>query len=156
MLWFHGVREHLIVTQGGLIAFLQQVGGNRHDVQGLYALLESSFEGLLVGDGGYWPKIAPRKALAAKGIQVIAATCANWHFQNPPEIAELINKHRRPIERVIGLFDQQFNAAKTLCRSPKHYHARRWTKALAHNVSRYINAKNTWPIESTAHFRAAS
>jgi hypothetical protein len=155
MRWFHGVREHVIVTQGGLIAFIHQMPGNRHDVMGLYDLLTTTFTGHLIGDSGYWPKPKPRAALAAKGITITAATCKAWHYQNPPEVAKLIDKHRQPVERNVGLFDQQFHAGRTFCRSLKHYCARRWTKALAHNLSRYLNSKHKWPRESLIHFRIA-
>ena len=154
--WFCGLREHLIVTRRGLIAHIKQTPGNRHDVNGLYALLEDSFRGLLLGDTGYWPRRKYRRLLARKGIEVAAATCKAWHFQNPPEIAELINSLRRPVERFIGLYDQQFHADRTRSRSLRHYMARRWTKALAHNASRYINSTHGWPFESTQHFRLAS
>ena len=122
---------------------------------GLYDLLTTAFAGHLIGDSGYWPKAKPRAALAAKGITIDAATCPKWTFQNPPKTAELINSHRRPVERIIGLYNQQFHAGTTRCRSPKHYHARRWTKALAHNLSLYINYTNNWPLESLVHFRLA-
>src|SRR5207244_144151 len=46
--YFHGVREHLIYTPEGRIAFIQQIPGNRHDVNGLYALLKTSFKGSLL------------------------------------------------------------------------------------------------------------
>jgi hypothetical protein len=155
MRWFHGVREHVIVTEGGLIAFIHQMPGNRHDVIGLYDLLTTAFTGHLIGDSGYWPKPKPRAALEARGITVTAGTCKAWHYQNPPEIAELIDNHRRPVERIIGLYNQHFHAGTTRCRSPKHYHARRWTKALAHDLSLYINYTNHWPLESLVHFRLA-
>ena len=54
--YFHGVREHLIYTPQGRIAFVQQIPGNRHDVKGLYALLQTSFKGALLADAGYLPK----------------------------------------------------------------------------------------------------
>ena len=55
--WFHGVREHLMVTPQGRIAAVVQIPGHRHDVQGLYALLKTSFAGHLLGDNAYWPQI---------------------------------------------------------------------------------------------------
>ena len=155
MPWFHGVREHLIVTEGGLIRFINQMPGNRHDVMGLYDLLNTTFSGHLIGDSCYWPKAKRRAALADKGITITAATCKAWHYQNPPDVSELINKHRQPVERLVALFNHQFHAGRTRCRSPKHYYARRWTKALAHNLSRYMNSVHTWPLESVAHFRLA-
>jgi Transposase DDE domain len=155
MRWFHGVREHVIITEGGLIAFIHQMPGNRHDVIGLYDLLTTTFTGHLIADSGYWPKPKPRAALAARGITIDAATCKAWHYQNPPHVTKLINEHRQPVERIVGLFNQQFHANRTLCRSPRHYRARRWTKALAHNMSRYINFIHQWQRESLAHFPIA-
>ncbi|GEM_PF-5736344 len=64
--WFHGVREHLIFTPQGRIAFTLQIAGNRHDVNGLYALLKSSFHGHLFGDNAYWPKAKNAPSLSRK------------------------------------------------------------------------------------------
>jgi hypothetical protein len=150
------VREHLIVTKNGLIVFVQQIAGHRHDVQGLYALLNTSFSGTLLGDTAYWPRPAKREELTGHGIQVLADTDPRWHFKHPPEVAALIDTYRHRIERWTSLFNQQFHADRTLCRSVKHYVARRWTKALAHDVSRYINAAHHWRLESVQHFRLAS
>jgi hypothetical protein len=150
------VREHLILTKSGRIAFVQQVAGHRHDVQGLYALLETSFSGTLLGDTAYWPRPDKRQELARHGIQVFADTDRRWRFQHTPQVAALIDEYRHRIERWTSLFNQQFHADRTLCRSVKHYVARRWTKALAYDVSRYINAANRWPLESVQHFHLAS
>jgi hypothetical protein len=150
------VREHLIFTPKGNVAFVLQIPGNRHDIQGLYALLKTSFQGALIGDNAYWPRAEKREQLEAHGIQITAATRSNWKFQHPPKIKKLLRSHRPKIERRIGLFNRQFYAHRTLCRSAKHYEARRWTKALAHNTSRRINAQAALPLESVAHFRLAS
>jgi len=145
-----------MITPSGLIAFMVQIAGNRHDVMGLYSLLETSFVGHLLGDNSYWPKPPKRKALQEKGITVTAATREDWHFQHSPEVAAALSKTRYSIERRFSMFNEQFHADRTLCRSPKHYFARRWTKALAHNASRYINAKNGLPHDSVQHFHIAA
>lgn len=150
--WFYGVKEQLIYTPSGMIAHVEQIPGNRHDVQGLYALLFTSFCGHLVGDNGYWPSQAKRKRLAKKGITVTAPVRSNWHIKLTPEETELL-KRRSGIERRIGLFDGQFHAARTRCRSRKHYEARRWLKALAHNLTRHVNRMRQLPFESVAHYR---
>lgn len=54
--WFIGLREHMVFTPDGRIAFMLQLAGNRHDVQGLYAFFDTSFRGCLLADNGYWPK----------------------------------------------------------------------------------------------------
>jgi hypothetical protein len=154
--WFQGVREHLIFTPQGRIAYVLQIPGNRHDVQGLYALLKTSFQGHLLGDNAYWPQVDQRARLEDNGIKVSACTRSNWTYKNPPEIAALLKKWRGRIERRIALFDHQFHAGRTLCRSPRHYEARRWTKALTHNTARHVNDQRHLPKESLAHFRAAS
>lgn len=150
--WFYGVREHLIYTPQGRIAHIQQIPGNRHDVQGLYSLFETSFQGHLVGDSAYWPKKTKRTELADVGITITAATHSNWKIQLSSQEKELL-KNRFHIERWISLFNRQFNASRTLCRSLKHYEARRWAKALTHNTSRHINDINNLPFESVAHYR---
>jgi hypothetical protein len=150
------VREHLIVTEGGLIVLLQQMPGNRHDVQGLYALLKTSFTGTLLGDTAYWPRPKKRDALRAKGIEVVAVPYPQDRYRHPPKVAALLDANRHRIERLTSLFNQQFHAHRTLCRSLKHYCARRWTKALAHNVSRFINSRHKRPVESVQHFRLAA
>ena len=150
--WFHGVKEHLIFTPGGNIAFVLQMPGNRHDVQGLYALMKTSFTGTLLADSAYWPKERKREKLEEKGIKVLAQTRSNWRFRHPKRISSLIEKERSQIDRRIGLFNAQFNAGRTLCRSPKHHEARRVAKALAHNISRRINKQHRFRKESVAHF----
>ncbi len=97
-----------------------------------------------------------RQKLEAKGIPVMAESRSNWKFQYTPRTKKWLKKCRGCVERRIGLFDVQFHAGRTLCRSAKHYHARRWTKALAHNLSRHVNAVRKLPAESVAHFRLAA
>ena len=155
--WFHGVREHLIFTPQGRVAFVVQIPGNRHDTQGLYALLRGTFQGCLLADNGYWPRQEKREALLQKGVQVIAAARSNGKKAvNTPEEKKLLKKWRGRVERRIGLFDTQFHAGRTLCRSKKHYRARRWAKALAHNGSRHINQALGRPVEVLAWMRAAA
>jgi len=155
--WFHGVREHLIFTPGGRVAFVIQVPGNRHDTQGLYALLSTSFAGCLLADNGYWPNPKKREALLENGVQVIAAARSNGKKAvNTPEEKKLLKEWRGRVERRIGLFDKQFHAGRTLCRSEKHYRARRWAKVLTHNASRHINAVLGRPLEVLAPMRAAA
>jgi len=146
----------LVFTPGGRIAFVLQVPGNRHDSQGLYGLLRTTFRGHLLGDNAYWPKPLKRESLAHRGITVAAATRADWKVRNTPQDQALLNRWRGSVERRIGLFDRQFNALRTLCRSRRHYEARRWTKALSHNLSRHLNGKLRRPLESVAHFRLAA
>lgn len=154
--WFYGVREHLIFTPGGRIAVVIQIPGNRHDSQGLYTLLETSFRGHLLGDNAYWPKMDKRKELAQRGILVSAATRSNWNVKNTPEEDVLLKRWRGTVERRIGLFDRQFRAHRTLCRSRRHYEARRWLKLISHNASRVINNQLGLSEESLAHFRLAA
>jgi hypothetical protein len=154
--WFQGVREHLLFTPDGRIAFVLQVPGNRHDSQGLYGLLRTTFHGHLLGDNAYWPRADKRQALARKGITVAAATKKTWKVKNTPEDEALLQQWRGSVERRIGLFDRQFNAPRTLCHSRRHYEARRWTKVLSHNLSRHLNGKLRRPLESVAHFRLAA
>jgi hypothetical protein len=122
----------------------------------LYALLKTSFEGHLLGDNAYWPNKKKRERLERKNVRVTAASRSNWKFQYPASVEKRLRKHRGGVERRIGLFDKQFHAGRTLCRSAKHYHARRWTKALAHNTSRHINADLDLSKESVAHFNRAA
>lgn len=154
--FFHGVREHLIFTPQGRIAFIVQMPGNRHDVQGLYALLETAFRGQLLGDNAYWPRPSKREELAQQGIHVTAESRSNWHFQYPPITKAWLKTLRGRIERRIALFDAQFHGGRTLCRSVKHYMARRSAKALAHNCSRHVSTVRHLPQESCAHFRLAA
>ncbi len=143
-------------TPGGRIAFVLQVPGNRHDVQGLYGLLKTTFHGHLLGDNAYWPKATRREALVRHGITVTAATRSNWKVRNTAEDKALLKQWRGKVERRIGLFDSQFNAGRTLCRSRRHYEARRWAKVLSHNLSRHLNRKLRRPAESVAHFWLAA
>jgi len=154
--YFVGVREHLIFTEDGYLAHIEQIAGNRHDTQGLYALLQTDFQGRLLADNGYWPNPEKKQELLAHGIEVIAQTRMNMTFQYPEHVEEWLQKKRGAIERRIGLFNQQFNAGRTLCRSKKHYEARRCCKALAHNGSRHLNRQFGRPMESLAHYRAAA
>jgi hypothetical protein len=154
--YFHGVREHLIFTPAGRIAFSLQIPGNRHDTQGLYALLKTSSHGTLLADNGYWPNPTKRDALERHDILVIAESRSNWSFQYPPITTAWLKTLRARVERRIGLFDAQFLATSTRCRSLKHYLARRSTKALAHNTSRHVNTLLHLPKESLAHFHLAA
>jgi len=150
------VREHLIVTPDGRIAMLVQIPGNRHDVQGLYALLHTTFRGHLLGDNAYWPQEKMDRALIRHGIFMTADTRKGFKFQYPPEIRAELRRERAGVERRISLFNEQFHAGETLNRSERHYRARRWTKALAHNLKWEINADLGTPLESIARFRAVA
>lgn len=154
--WFHGVREHLVFTPTGLIRTVVQIPGNRHDVQGLYALLKSSLRGLVLGDNAYTPRPEKARKLADVGIEVIAAQRSDAVERHPKLVRILLKDWRRRVERRIALFDEQFNASDTLCRSPQHYRARRWMKVLAHNLSRLLNSLNHLKRESVAHYRLAA
>ena len=123
--WFVGFREHLVFTPDGRITFMLQFAGNRHDIQGRYSFLETSFRGCLLADNGYWPKQDKRIELEEHGISVIACTRSNQKFRHTPDDAALLKKHRPHVERFIGLFDQQFNTTKTQCRNFRNYVARR-------------------------------
>lgn len=154
--YFVGVREHLIFTPEGDLAHIEQVPGNRHDTRGLYALLETNFQGRLLADNGYWPSPKKREELLKQGIEVVAQTRSNMKQQHDEQFAQWLKKRRGAVERRIGLFDQQFNAGETLCRSKKHYEARRYCKAMTHNGSRYMNVRLGRPKESVAHYHAAA
>ncbi|GMV83813.1 MAG: hypothetical protein AMXMBFR7_49970 [Planctomycetota bacterium] len=39
----------MIFSMNGYVAHIQHIPGNRHDVQGLYDLLKTAFEGHLLG-----------------------------------------------------------------------------------------------------------
>jgi len=145
-----------VFTPGGRLAFVLQVPGNRHDVQGLYGLMRTTFRGHLLGDNAYWPRATQREAAARQGITVTAATRSNWKVRNTAEEKRLLRQWRGKVERRIGLFDSQFNAGRTLCCSRRHYEARRWCKVLSHNLSRHLNPKLRRPPESVAHFRLAA
>lgn len=154
--YFHGVREHLIFTPGGRVAFVLSIPGNRHDVNGLYALLKTPFKGALLGDSAYQPNTTKAAELQAHGIHVHAEQKSNAKQPRPALLRDWLHARRSRIERRIGLFDQQFHARVTLNRALRHYHARRWAKALAHNSSRSINADQDLAFESVAHFNAAA
>jgi hypothetical protein len=154
--YFHGVREHLIFTPQGRVAFLVAVPGNRHDVIGLYALLKTPFTGALLGDCAYQPNKTKAQELKTHGLRVHAEQRSNAKEPRPEFLRKWIHTRRSQIERRIGLFDKQFHADRTLNRSVRHYHARRWTKALAHNCSRHINLAKQFAFESVAHFNAAA
>ena len=122
----------------------------------MYSFLDTSFRGCLLADNGYWPKDDKRIALEEHGITIVACTRSNQKYRYSQGDAVLLKKHRPHVERFIALFDQQFNATRIRCRSFKNYVTRRWTKALAHNASRFINKENQWPINSVAHLRKVS
>ena len=154
--WFVGMREHLVFTPDGRLAFVLQMPGNRHDVHGLYSLLETSFRGCLLADHGYWPNGEKRAELEEHGIRVIACTRSNQKFRHKPNDAALLKKNRAHIERFIGLFAAQFNASRTQCKNFANYKVKRWCKAMAHNASRRINKQHSWPLNSMAHIRKVS
>ena len=139
-----------------MIRTLVQLPGQRHDVNGLYALLKTAFKGALIGDSAYQPNAKKRAALNQQGIRAHAIPKRNAKLPLAPILVEWLHKQRAPIERRIGLFNEQFNAHRTLNRSARHYLARRLTKALAHNISRHINVKNGRPKERVAYMRYAA
>ena len=155
-MYFHGVREHLVFTPAGRVAFVLSIPGNRHDVNGLYALLKTPFKGALLGDSAYQPNKTKAAQLQEHGIRVHAEQKSNAKHPRPAPLRNWLHARRSRIERRIGLFDQQFHAHGTLNRAVRHYHARRWAKALAHNCSRHINAHRHLALESVAHFNAAA
>jgi len=155
-MYFHGIREHLIFTPGGMLAGLVQLPGNRHDVNGVYALLKTAFKGTLIGDSAYQPNPTERAKLNHQGIRVHAIPKSNATLPLAPVLINWLKERRTPIERRIGLFDRQFHAGRTLNRTERHYRARRFAKALAHNISRHINVTNDWPKERVAYFRYAA
>lgn len=133
-----------------------QVPGNRHDVQGLYALLQTTFRGHLIGDNAYWPQEKMDPQLVRQGIVMTAATRRGFGFQYPADFRSALHHERGQIERRISLFNRQFFAGRTLNRSQRHYLARRITKALALNTSRHVNCVLEKSYESVAHFHSAS
>ena len=154
--YFHGVREHLVFTPAGMLAFQVQLPGNAHDVQGLYALLDSTFRGTLLGDNAYTPRAEKREELGKHGIRIHATPKKNAKLPLAPSLLEWQRHNRAPVERRIALFDNQFHAHRTLNRSERHYRARRAFKQLGHNCSRHANATLCRPIHSVAHFNAAA
>lgn len=153
---YHGVREHILFTPQGRIARLVQVAGNRHDVNGLYALLGKAFSGTLLGDNAYRPRPDMRDRLAAQGVHVLFEGKEADRPGPPPITRAWLHGLRGRVERRVGLFDRQFGAGITLNRRAAHYVARRWAKALAHNASRHMNVLLRLPEESTLHFRLAA
>jgi len=135
---------------------LVQIAGNRHDVQGLYALLNTTFRGHLLGDNAYWPQEKMDRALIRHGICMTAKTRKGFKFHYPAHFRDELKHERARIERRISLFNNQYFAGRTLNRAKHHYLARRWTKALAHNLARDINADFGLPLESVASFRAVA
>lgn len=132
-----------------------QLPGNRHDSKGLYEFLNIAFSTHLVGDNAYWPNCKLRAELEKHDVKVTAATRSNWDIENTAEEKNLLKK-RFHVERYISLFDSQFNGTRTLNRSSAHYHVRRMVKAVAYNLSRYLNEQNSFPKESIQHLRLAS
>lgn len=139
-----------------MIATIQQIPGNRHDSRGLYELLRTSFCGLLLTDNAYTPGRKLDQELRHHNIVVVAQTRKDARCPLPRRTRTFVNCHRRPIERRISLFCQQMHAARTLCRCARHYRARRWAKALTHNLSRYANPKLYRAAETLLHFRLAA
>ena len=154
--YFYGVREHLIFTPGGMLVCALQLSGERHDVHGLYALLQTSFSGVLYADNAYTPRIEKRDELYARGIHVCAVPKKNAKLPLAPSLNNYLRKRRGVIERYIALYDNQFHAARTLNRSERHYRARRMFKVLSHNCSRIANAALELSRHSVAHFHAAA
>lgn len=154
--WFHGVREHLVFTPLGMIRTIVQMPARRHDVQGLYQLLSSNLKGLLLGDNAYSPNPRMAQQLREIGVEVLASKRRNAAHPHPETIRKLLHEWRRRIERQIALFNAQFHASNTVNRSARHYIARRWFKATAHNISRLLNLHSDLNRESVAHFRLAA
>jgi hypothetical protein len=102
-MYFHGVREHLIVTPGGMISGLIQIPGNRHDVNGLYALLKTAFKGTLIGDSAYQPNPKKRAKLTTQSIRIFAIPKSNSKLPLAPVLIDWLHERRAPIERRIGL-----------------------------------------------------
>ena len=118
--------------------------------------MKTAFRGHLLGDNAYWPRVSKRPALEACGITVTAASRSTWVAQNSAAEKALLKQWRPQVERRIALWNQQFSAHRTLCRSRRHYEARRWAKAMSHNLSRHLNHQLQQPPESLAHFRLAA
>src|SRR5208283_4074265 len=111
--WFCGVREHLIFTPHGMVTSVTQVPGNRHDVQGLYTLLRTTFHGLLFSDNAYTPGAKLDAQLRAREIVVIAQPRKNSRQPLPRRTRIFVHAKRSHVERRISLFDKQFNAGRT-------------------------------------------
>jgi hypothetical protein len=69
---FAGLREHMAFTPDSTRPSALQLAGNRHDIQGLYAILETSFRGSILADKSYWPMQDKRVELEETGITGIA------------------------------------------------------------------------------------
>jgi len=139
-----------------MLACALQLSGEQHDVNGLYALLKTSFSGVLYADNGYWPNLEKREELLTHGITVCAVPKKNAKLPLAPSLNKYLRKRRGAVERFIALFDEQFHAGLTLNRSERHYRARRTFKLLSHNCSRVANAALHCSIHSVAHFHAAA
>jgi len=139
-----------------MIACIAQVPGNRHDVNGLYCLLYTSFRGRLLADNAYTPGRKLDAELREHQIQVVAQTRKDSRLPLPPQTGRFVKANRGRVERRISLFNQQFHANRTLCRSSRHYVARRWFKALGHDLSRFLNPKLHRRGEGMLHFRVAA
>ncbi|MCX7935055.1 MAG: transposase [Planctomycetota bacterium] len=150
--YFHGVREHLIVSLQGHILYLVEVPGNRHDVNGLYALMRESFRGhLIIADNAYWPKQEKRAALAAQGITSLTHVTTGtsnlpWKKKNN---LNFVGKSKE-------ISASSINSSNAQNRNPQHYLARRWTKAVAYNATRLLNHRFHFPSESYLHFHLAA
>jgi hypothetical protein len=79
-----------------------------------------------------------REALARHGITLTAATRSNWKARNTAEAKALLKRWRGKVERRLGLLDSQFHAGRTLCRSRRHYEARRWATRCCRITCRVI------------------
>lgn len=144
------------MTPGGLIAGIAQLPGHRHDVHGLFEFMETSLRGTLFADNGYWVGDRKHRRLSDAGIEVMAQTRGNQHFQYP-EITRRWHAYLRGrIERRIGLFGRQFHAGRTLNRKGRHYRARRLCKAVAHDASRRMNTARGLPTECVGHYQSAA
>ena len=154
--WFCGVREHLVFTPHGMLATVQQLPGNRHDSRGLYELLKTNFRGRLLADNAYSPGDKLDDKLRGHAIFVVAQTRKDARRPLPPRTRTFVHRTRRPVERRISLFCNQMQAGRTACRCARHYRARRWAKALTHNLSRYVSPQLHCSPESLLHFRAAA
>lgn len=149
--YFIGVREHLVFTPDGYISAVLQVPGNRHDSKGLYEFLKNSFATHLIGDNACWPNDKLRCELKEHNVEVTANVRSNWHITNSKDDDHLF-RHRFRVERFISLFDSQFHATKTLNRSSLHYRVRRIIKAVAYNLSRYLNELNFFQKNQSSIF----
>lgn len=130
--------------------------GNRHDVQGLYALLNTTFRGHLIGDNAYWPQERRDCELIRAGIVMTANTRDGFKFQYPCDFCRALNRTRRLIERYIAQFNHQFHAARTFNRSAVHYVARRWMKALSANATKHFNDSHAYPTAGFSHLHAVA